>query len=277
MNAQHFKATNEEYHARAGVSHSQLEVFLDDPGTYYRRFVTKEESRSEPTASMRFGSAAHDWLLEGGKNIVEIPAAVLGASGRRAGAPWKKFAEANADSILMKAAELEPFKQIEANINAHEKAAQLVTHARRFEYAIEWTNTEFDLLCRCRLDFLGDVCICDFKTARSVKPFEFTGVAYKLGYHRQADWYIDGLEALTGKRLPFVFAAAKNTPPYTVECIDLDDDYMELAAIENREAMRRLKECMESDVWESPTHGKIVTISPPNFTKYSSQWELEET
>jgi len=271
----HFEATNEEYHKMPGVSHSQLEVFIDDPATYYGRFITKRIARPKPTEAMIFGSAAHDWLLESGGNIVQIPGDVLSSSGSRAGGKWKAFEAQNPGKLLMKAHELIPLRIIEDNIREHAEAAKLISKARRFEYPIEWTDQETGLLCRCKVDFLGDACLSDFKTAKSVKPKLFSTQAYNLGYHRQADWYTDGVEAFFGKRLPFVFTAAKSTEPYSIETIQLDDDFMELAAIQNRQARIELAECMETGRWHSKTHGKIIKVAPPGWTKYLDQWELE--
>lgn len=272
----HFEATNEEYHQRPGISHSQLEVFIDDPGTYYRRFVTKEEPKPKPTAAMEFGSSAHQWLLEDGGNIVEIPPDALSTTGRRQGHAWKLFEAQNPGKLLRKSHELEPLKRIEDNIHAHPQAAKLFDGAQKFEYAIEWTDQETGILCRCLIDLLMKV-ICDLKTARSTKAREFANDAYRLGYHRQASWYTDGIEAMYEKRLPFVFCAVKSDVPYTVECFELSADFLELGALQNREALNRIAECEATGKWEAPGFGKIVTIAPPGWTKYLDQWEMEQT
>ena len=59
MNARHFKATNDEYHAAPGISKSQLDKFIDDPGTFYRQFIAKTEPKDKPTVSMIFGQKAN--------------------------------------------------------------------------------------------------------------------------------------------------------------------------------------------------------------------------
>lgn len=282
--AEAFDAGNAEYHAMSGVSNSRLSDFIDDPALYYGRYVADPTlfPRDEPTEAMQFGTNCHAVIQAGSVDAVftVIPREALNAGGARMGSSWKQFKEENAGRVLVKAEEVEPYRMILANVKAHPKAAAILYgDDGHNEFNIRWTHEETGLVCRARLDRVKPgVCIADIKTTNTIDPRRFSQAIFSLGYHRQAAFYQTAWERYTretgqfGAQLPFVFIAVRKTPPYTIACYTLSEDYLRRGHDEVDAAMHSLAECYETGHWAGPD--EIVELEAPGYAKFQDAWEI---
>lgn len=266
-----------EYHAnmtRGALSHSMLECFRRSPQEYFERYVARTIPR-ETTPQMELGTAVHMACLEPEKfatEVIEIPPEVLSANGSRSGGKWKAFQEDNRDRLLLRAQDFAPIRRMRDAVYACPMARKLLESCDKKEQAAYWTRDGLD--CKALIDGLGERVIIDIKTAKSSRPQDFATQAANMGYHRQAEWYQGGVHTITGKSLPFIFIVVQNTPPYTVECIQLSDDFIAAAAVDNQEDVRKFLACDERDYWRSPTYDQVVKVEPPAWLKFQDQWSL---
>lgn len=296
----HFAAlevTNGDYHNTCdGISNSMLSVFLDDPALFYGMFVTGEYTRSAPTPDQEFGSLFHCVVLDGVDPLdclmgdaVIIPRNCLNGDGHRKGKAWLDFAAGNIGKRLLKEEELAPLREtadrigaMVRNIKRHPVAGRLLYEARGAnEYTIEWTDPTTGLLLRSRLDRWTEPyarlprLILDLKTAPHVDPKNFSNACWRWGYHRQAAFYRAGAAvAEGGELLPFVFVAVRKTPPYSVACYELSEEFIEAGEREVASALLNLAACRDSGIWTAKTASQIFTLEAPRWSKWESDWEV---
>lgn len=277
--SEHWPCSLEEYHSDApgSVSHSELDTFIDSPNRYYRRYVTREYP-GKPTNAMEIGQVFHDLMLNDRmtNGYMVIPKDVLASNGAKSGNKWKDFAEENSDKILLKAEEEKFLLSMGDAVFQHPAAATLFGGEGRDEYSIRWTDEATGIVCRCRPDrwHLGKNVLIDLKSCADVSAEGFAKACLRFGYHRQVAWYQDGIKALTGDLLPFVFVAVEKEPPYDCEVFELDQTFVDLGRIENRDALKRYAACSDSGVWRKEHHGKVLTISAPAWA-FRNEWEAE--
>ena len=86
-----------------------------------------------------------------------------------------------------------------------------------------------------------DLCI-DLKFMLSANKFAFIHSIKKFRYDIQASWYLDGLEAITGRKFDFLFVVCEKTRPFLVQTYRLDDESLEKGRDDTREYINRFKE-----------------------------------
>lgn len=275
MTAEVLDIPADEYHAdTTSISRSQGEVLRDDPALFFG--MMNGPYQHESNDDLTFGNAI-DEAIFGGRQIMEIPTEVLAKNGARSGNAWKEFREAHADKLLVKADE--PLKAVLHALRSSPLAMGILESEGHSQYTLRWPDLEFEVKRRARLDHFRTVkvpLIADLKTSFTVDPKRFAKHAYELGYHRQVAWYQDAIHALAGMRPPFVFICCKKSPPYSVEVIELDREFIELGRRQNQATLRRYLRCLESGQWVSPTHGKIITVGAPTWAYADEQWELDD-
>jgi hypothetical protein len=257
-----------EYHAdRERLSHSQLEVFLEDPALYAGRFLTGEFPVPKPSAAMELGSAI-DALIFGGVAPVEIPPDMLAANGAKNGKAWQQFRDEYAGRVLLKPHEMAVVSRCVANILAHPKAAAILKFEGQAQRPIVWTDEITGQPMRSLLDYHAPpLFVCDLKSSVSSDPAAFARRAYDLGHVRQAEMYLRASEQLTGARHTFVWIVVATEPPYTVETLIPDAASLAHAAIENRDALDRFAECKAAGVWRRSSWGRLTEITAPKWAR----------
>lgn len=272
-NARPWKCSISEYHADlSAVSHSGLDIVLEDPARYHWERILKMP-REEKTA-FEEGQQIEDALIGGdgplGSNLVEIPKEVLSASGSRAGHKWEAFEKANAGRVLCK--RFDPLWRMLQNVKRHDAARELLTADGERQATIVWHNDRHGVDVKCRFDFLhlGAEVAVDLKSTRTRGTLdECKREVEKWGYFRQAALYIDGAEELYGVRPHFVFVFVSKVPPYRVETFELDDDFIRIGREQNDEALATYAACLKSGEWVPKSFGRIPKLSPSNYLRSS--------
>lgn len=145
------------------------------------------------------------------------------------------------------------------------------------EQSMFWRDPEFGIMCRTRPDYLPPHTryLVDLKTAMSADPEDFARQAYSLGYHMQAAWYLDGVEAITGTRPErFAFVVVSKKPPHIVTTCWLDNEMIEWGRIQNRHARGVFAWCQAHDRW--PSYQPDITAPPVAHTISLPGWARKE-
>lgn len=277
MNAEHFEATNEQYHAMDGISNSRLSDAIDDAQLFWGRYLCDPPlyPRVEATEAMQFGTNCHGVIQAGRVDAVFtiIPREALNGEGHRKGAAWKDFYEAHEGETLVKAEEVEVYQRILDNVKAHDRASRILYgNDGHNEFNIRWTDNETGLPMRARLDRVRpSVLIADIKTTTAKNNRELAQAIYAWGYHRQAHIYREAWMELTGEVLDFAFVFIRKSAPHTVFVRDLAPSFLEIGEQEVRAALADLRRRTDANDWTTNT--EIETLEEPRYTRYQSEWE----
>ena len=261
-----FGPTEAEYRAAPGWSYSQLKLLPDQPELFWGRYIRKIWP-VEPTAAMDVGTIFHAAVLTG-TPLPIIPEEVLSASGSKAGAKWKEWAEANPGPCL-KVAEAEPVEVMIESVWADTQAAKLLRADGRVELPLFGKDAATYLPIKGRLDKLAEFpegCIVvDLKTTADPSPEAFGKSVWLQRYHRQAAFYAMLATKHGYNVVAVVFVAVRNVPPYECVVYECDSGIIEAGERENRLALDDLARRLKADYWHGPTFGRITELSIPKW------------
>ncbi len=260
---------NEEYHAHPATSKSSLDLISRSPLHYWSRYLDPRRVATEPTAAMRLGTAVHTHVLElnaWDSRYVIAPAAI----DRRTKAgkeQWTAFETQAGGRDIISRDDYQLMIDMGLAVSRHRAAAWLLHGLPgKAETTHMWFDKETGIQCKCRPDWLSDdgKTIVDLKTTEDASKKEFQRSIAKWGYHRQASWYLDGVEQATGTRPEqFIFVCVEKKAPYAVAVYVADPLMIEAGAKATGEALRKLAECKASDKWPSYSDEVELISLPP--------------
>lgn len=261
--------SNEEYHSSVGISKSGLTEILRSPAHYWEKYLNPDREPKGSTPAMFFGSAVHKMVLEPEEFLHEytvIPSEIASLNKNT-----KKYKEFVAEIAERGKLGLQPddfglICGIDSALKNHPYASGLLTGGLP-EKSFFWTDKETGVLCKCRPDYwIEGMCLPDLKTTADARPQEFTKSCANFGYYMQEAFYTDGVEAVTGERLPMPFVAVEKEPPFSVGLYKLDEDDVAYGRRRYRKALRIYAECLERDKWPGLPE-EIQTIFLPAWSK----------
>lgn len=253
------------YHCVPGVvTSSRLKDFrppLGSPSKWYEKYElgTLEDA---PTPAMYFGRAYHALVLEGPGAFYQRFAVCADPIESRAKNPgkqvWDAFKAANAHKEwLFTWDEGRQLKQMQERFRAHPLARALVEQAAGRE--LTWRGKDVTgLTVQARTDAFGDGSarvnygqpyLADLKTVSESEWRGFRSNYIKLGYWRQAAFYMAAVEALNGPVKDFYFIAQMKDPPYDVQLWKPHKDDIGLARREIAEDLKALAYCKQHGFW----------------------------
>jgi len=226
---------------------------------------------------MRLGKAIHVAILEPDK----FPRLYIGAPhgmDRRTKEGKAIFAELEAtQKIILTDDELQACIRIASNVRTNAAASILLEEGTgKSEQSLCWVDKEFGLQCKARLDWLSDDfgIVVDPKSTEDASSEEFRRSVVRYGYHRQAAWYLDAVEAVTGKRPGlFVFAVFEKTAPYACAFYQPDSEAITRGREENRHLLKIYNKCVTTGSWPGFSD-EIQPIGLPAW--YGADKKLEE-
>lgn len=122
----------------------------------------------------------------------------------------------------------------------------------KLEQSLFWRHPIYGFWCRCRPDFLADSLahMCDYKATANAAPSNFGRHAYNMGYHRRAAWYLEGVQAVFGKKpAHYWFCSQETKSPFLTAVVELDHQALEAGQDENDHAAATFARCLETDDW----------------------------
>ena len=120
-----------------------------------------------------------------------------------------------------------------------------------------------------------EMCIRD-RTCVDASSGGFSRSIANFGYEIQAAFYVDGIRAVTGMELPFLFVAVEKEAPHAVAVYRADPEVIEVGRKKYRAALQLLKWCQESGSWPAyQPGGEIELISLPRWAATVSYTHLD--
>ena len=200
--------------------------------------------------------AIHTLTLEADRFAAEY--AVF--DGIRRGAVFEEFRRANLGKTILNPTEHETAIETAASILTFRPAGDLLTHGSA-EVSITWTDAATGLPCKGRIDWLGPMGLVDVKTLGTTNERDVARMAAKNLYHGQLAHYTDGLRA-HGIDVPAFLVVAEGKGAMDVAVFEVDsgipDGALTVGTKLRARLMRRLAECVATDVWP----GRIPEVTP---------------
>lgn len=270
-----FEMPNEIYHAGPGISKSQLDDISRSP----KRFRHFGETARYVSKEMSLGQAADLYLCDpkSFEKTFAIPPNIAGPLNKN---PWKRewdeFKEKNPGKIHISPREFTDVRAMKEALLSHPVASKLVRGQSQISFF--WKDPLYQVLCKCRPDFLPGVGICaDLKTTDNASYYSFRSKALAMRYHVQAAFYLHGIKhAVQQSEIDFavpdsfVFVVIERDAPYDIAHYQLDNAAMELGVAHFSDDLAKYKECLETDKWPGYKEEIQVMQLPPWAYKEAS-------
>ena len=258
------------YHADTrSLSSTGAKRILDCPA----RFRWQQDHPTGYVAAFELGHAVHALILGAGADLH-----VVKADSWRSKAARAERAEAlKAGSTPLLEAEYSQVLDMRDALAAHPIAGPLFAREDRVcETSLYWDDPDTGVACRARPDWWSADrrLIVDLKTtSRSAAPTEFGRTAAVLGYHLQAAWYLQGVQAIVGVEAAFVHVVQETAPPHLVSVVQLDAEALQVGAEQAHRARSLYARCQETGRWPGypPT---VHSVHLPGW--YLAQHDMAE-
>ena len=270
------KISNSEYRKMDGVSSTELKQLLKTPAHYK---YWKEHADELCTQSLLFGKAAHKYILETYDFYNEFAVAPNFDRRTKEGkAQYLLFCDQSEGKDIITQ---EQFEQIDAMRNAM-LATPFVSKLINGEHELSyfWTDEDTGLKCKCRPDSINHKLkiIVDYKTCDNAETENFMKQAIRLGYDLQAYMYQQGVKENLGEEYLFVFIAQEKKPPYAVNILEADENFMASGKRIFNEMLNVYKQCSETGNWYGylGADNQINSLGVPKWLEQLVESEVDE-
>jgi hypothetical protein len=291
------------YHAINAASSHRLGDLLKSPA-HCRWNI---DHPSEPSEALKMGDACHlailspdllkqSYIVAGRCNGIVASGANKGMQCTSEGSKlfdgeWFCGAHHKGDSDELPAGmrkitadQLDDIARAGAAIRRHDTIRAMLdaTRPEDRELTILWRDEETGLLCKARFDCLirpGKYpgVIYDLKSTKDASPQQFPRQAKSLGYHRQLAFYLRAA-AKVGIDVDKAYAVAFEVEaPYGVTVAEFSEEVITIGERENRVALRRYAECVESGVWPGYSTMPILIEHDRWMEERAGELEMEES
>ena len=224
----------------------------------------------EPKEHFEFGTASHLMFLE--PDLLAEHLEVIDAPDwRKKDAQMARAAARTNGKVPMLIGQMAELETMRAALFAHSIAPQAFVGGQAEMSAF---FRDDNVWLKARPDYVRHDSLVDYKTSTSANPKEFARRAFALGYHQQAAWYLDVLNAATGEvRNDFWFVVQAKVAPYLVTVARFDDNAIEAGRALNRKAIDAFKRCVDTGVWpgyrnpETPDQDTAFILTLPTFAQ----------
>lgn len=221
------------------------------------------------------GHAAHIAILEPDRFAAEFAVAPKIDRRTAAGkAAWAAFEGENEGKIILTEQEHELCQAWRMACLEHPIAKGIMDAKGPTELSVVWQDPDVGVLCKGRMDrvvtFAGWTMIVDLKTT-GVSPSHQTWPReiHKWGYHVQAAFYVDGLDAHAKRNRQFAWITVEKNPPHDVVVFTAEEGLIEQGRREYKRLLARHKKALETNVYPGYSH-KLETVGLPS-------WALDST
>ena len=239
------------YHGWDALSHSWMNKLRITPAHLADYMTNGSDESEDRDGSLAFGSAVHCKVLEPLEYDARFAVRPEGQSGAtKEGKAFKADAQAHGQAILA-------FKQgrwvdaVARRAAANNRVGEWLARNHETEVSMVWERDGY--MCKCRADLMvnGLNVLADLKTTITASPAGFAAQIAKYGYHLQADWYLDGVQRLTGQVWDWHFIACEKRRPFLVSAHQLvrDSAAHVAARTENDRLFELYKKCRSTGQW----------------------------
>lgn len=219
------------------------------------------ERRNPPPSRDEFdlGKAFHTKALGVGAEVVVVDAKTW----QTKAAKEERAAAYAAGKVPLLTQQAEQVDAMADAVRNHPLAGALLSKGE-VEQSLFWVDDRTSIWRRARLDLLRPDAIVDLKTCESADEDHVTKAITRYGYHGQGDFYREGVRALTGADLPFLFVFVEKRPPHLIHVVQLDADALAAGRHLNNRAIDLFAECQRTGEWPGYATD-ITTISLPPY------------
>lgn len=300
------RISNKEYREREGISSSELKKLMKSPA-HYKHW---KDNPQEDTLALLFGRACHKYVLETYDFYNEFEVARDFKYGTKAdkeetqnficqkaievgrGDEWDSFITTNpkkedvvafyrslvADKDIITQEQFEQIEEMRNVMLATPFVSKLINGEHEVSYF--WVDEDTGLKCKCRPDSISHKLkvIVDYKTTDDAETEHFMRQAIKLGYDLQAYMYQQGVKANVGEEYLFVFIAQEKKPPYAVNILQADENFMASGKHIFTEMLNVYKECSGSGNWYGylGADNQINSLGVPKWIEQLVESEVDE-
>jgi exodeoxyribonuclease VIII len=243
--------TRAEYDAIDRMNFSRLKLLEKSPAHF--KWALDHPNTGDTEARMR-GRAVALALFE--PDVFEQVAVWRGKS--RRGDAWEYFVRRHPGDEHLTAEIYDLARAIAKAVRSNPQASNLLKPGTRGEVSILWTHTApaipgwgepYRFECKGRVDYLDQLAIVDLKNAIDVSPDGFGRAVATYSWHVQAAFYSDGVEAVTGRALPYFLLAVEPDPPFVAQVYAVPQWVIDLGRDTYRTWLDRLNICRQTDEW----------------------------
>ncbi len=243
----------EEYHATKAVSNSGISLLLKCPAKF--RAWQDGEAERQDTDAFLFGRVLHCLSFEPDK-FGERYAIKRENGATKAGKEEKSIAESSG----LKQIKLESWDMANEMADAVRRKDRVKKYLSlpdiKCEVSVYWSE-EWDgvnIPCKARIDAMATVpglgvTPADLKSTKDASPIGFGKSIYDYGYHRQAAWYLRGLDAVGVGATNFMLFAVEKFAPYIVTAGPLAQRAIDLGKEKCEQALSIYAESTKSGKW----------------------------
>jgi len=260
----------DDYARWDAANHSTLKHFKKTPAHVLWEMTHQNES----TTFQELGHLVHFAVLEPERFAKEGPLVAPDCDRRTTLGKntWAAFLEAAGNRAVVKEADMEILKGIQANVALHPTAREALYGAGASELSIVWDDPETKVRCKGRLDRFSEIggwpFIVDVKTTSkppTTESFQISVNTY--AYHEQAAFYLRGLSVLSppepGVMRKFAWLVCETVPPYTVRMFECDEAALDIGAAQVDKYLAQMARCKASNNWPSWGDGMDLAGLPP--------------
>lgn len=236
------------------LSASGAKTLLSDP----ERFAWERSHGRPPKAAFDLGGVVHALVLRSGDERIRI----IDAYDWRTKAAQDARKEAHAAGLTpINRTEFLAATKIAGAVRRHPLASSIFTSGKA-EVSLYWTDPETGVACRARVDWLREDMIVDLKTARygSGTADAFGRYAASYNYPLPAAVYVEAVETLVGKTLPFVTVTVETEPPYLVRAYRYTDADLDQGRAQWHEALREYAKRDAANDWTVPAEIDLIAL-----------------
>lgn len=261
-----------EYYANPRLSQSKLKDLKQSPKHFWAKHIDSNKEPQKDTEAMTFGRAVHMYVFEHGKFFEDyIITQKFDKRTKEGKAQHAEFVEKNKGKRLISQEEKDMIFEIGSSIYKKNTSKILFGNNALIEHELYWTDEEFNIDCKAKLDFFIEPCdkfpnglILDLKTTINASSEEFGRSIHKYGYDHQVAFYCKAVKQIykTGGYPPFYFIAAEKTLPYECAFYEASEEVLMVGLKKNQALMQKYKECLRLGEWNGYPD-EIQTIGMP--------------
>jgi hypothetical protein len=216
---------------------------------------------------MNFGTACHDYVLEGKLPPVAPQVDRRTKDGK---AEYNAFAAKHVGKPIISQSEWDTIQSMHGSIYAHPVAKKLLSKGRA-EVTVIWQYEGH--LCKARIDWLTDTGQpVDLKTTTSARPHAFSKSIQQYNYHRQAAWYLKGLQLVGLTAETFTFIAVEKSSPYLCNVFQIEQDWVDVGMNQMDCLVAQYTDLRKDAPYPAYTSPEIITLATPSYLK---EWSHE--
>lgn len=265
------KISNKEYREREGVSNTDLKHIAKSPA----HFRYWKDNPQEDTLALLFGRAVHKYVLEKDDFFTEFAIAPDCDRRTKEGkVQWQKFKIDSADKDVITADDFEKIKAMYDALYSTPYVAKLLSGDKELSFFLEDEITGITMKCRpdCLTTIKDTHILIDYKSCNDASSDGFMKQAIKLMYDLQMSFYKDILDGITGNQHSVIFIAQEKQPPYAVNILECNEDFLKSGTDMYRTYLDEYAECAKSGDWYGYTKDGINTLGLPNWLQ--KQYEV---